>query len=625
MDYGFLNPIISSYMGSGERVFTPLDPIDRTTVGRANLKLMRKWLGDVGRIGVMILLLDLALGVAQPWLEAVHDARPTYVDARYAEHLMQLAEIHLLETSEDLRRRRKTRKHVRCWSGYFAVPKTDVTSRAIFSGGRVSSLCPPPPNVNLMTQPEVLWHIRDMLSRTKGRLHFVECDLRHWFHQIELHQSVRMLFGLQLKDKTWYTWRTAPMGWSWSPSIAQACGWMCLLFQRDTAKEPLFDMTTAQEEGAGLPKFFRTVNKKAIAMVYYDNLLVVSTDANEATRLKATIEKNAKALNVEIKGVVNSSINQVIYLGMDIIIKPTEAGQAEVMVRPSKIEKWAESRLEAEDSCRHYASFVGRAMFMASLVHPNLQLSSIGQRAVKLARCIGKQASRRPWSAVIQQPTGLKALWDDVMRCREGHFACLQRVAAAGTYQRIMATDASTPGYGVTILDSQGRLIESKGGKWGEKKHDLLKADLESHIFYKELRAALYGLTFVPEGQKVLLVVDNAAVAWVLRNGFSRTESANQLLDTYRHLLERIYDVCLVVSADNPADCPSRGVPMEAQRVENLNHAITSHLAGARWASQRNEVDKWVAYRHDEPPEIDGLGPDDDEKEEIFEESLPSV
>jgi hypothetical protein len=142
MDYGFLNPIISSYMGSGERVFTPLDPIDRTTVGRANLKLMRKWLGDVGRIGVMILLLDLALGVAQPWLEAIHDARPTYVDARYAEHLKQLAEIHLLETSEDLRRRRKSRKHVRCYSGYFAVPKTDETSRAIFSGGRVSSLCP---------------------------------------------------------------------------------------------------------------------------------------------------------------------------------------------------------------------------------------------------------------------------------------------------------------------------------------------------------------------------------------------------------------------------------------------------------------------------------------------------
>jgi hypothetical protein len=138
---------------------------------------------------------------------------------------------------------------------------------------------------------------------------------------------------------------------------------------------------------------------------------------------------------------------------MAIVIKSNEGSPAEVMVRPSKIEKWAESKLEAEDSCRHYA--------------PNLQLSSIGGRAVKLARCIGKQASRRSRNAVIQQP-GLKALWNDLMSCREGHFACLPRVTAAGTYQRIMATDASTPG--VTILGSQGWLIGSKGGEWGEKR-----------------------------------------------------------------------------------------------------------------------------------------------------------
>jgi hypothetical protein len=152
---------------------------------------------------------------------------------------------------------------------------------------------------------------------------------------------------------------------------------------------------------------------------------------------------------------------------MAIVIKSNEGSPAEVMVRPSKIEKWAESKLEAEDSCRHYAPFVGRAMFMASLEHPNLQLSSIGGRAVKLARCIGKQASRRSRNAVIQQPV-LKALWNDLMSCREGHFACLPRVTAAGTYQRIMATDASTPG--VTILGSQGWLIGSKGGEWGEKR-----------------------------------------------------------------------------------------------------------------------------------------------------------
>jgi hypothetical protein len=59
------------------------------------------------------------------------------------------------------------------------------------------------------------------------------------------------------------------MGWSFPhPSRKPAVGCV-LLFQRDTEDEPLFDMTAAQEEGAGLPKFFMTVNKKAIAVVYY--------------------------------------------------------------------------------------------------------------------------------------------------------------------------------------------------------------------------------------------------------------------------------------------------------------------------------------------------------------------
>jgi hypothetical protein len=45
------------------------------------------------------------------------------------------------------------------------------------------------------------------------------------------------------------------MGWSFHhPSRKPAVGCV-LLFQRDTEDEPLFDMTAAQEEGAGLPKF----------------------------------------------------------------------------------------------------------------------------------------------------------------------------------------------------------------------------------------------------------------------------------------------------------------------------------------------------------------------------------
>jgi hypothetical protein len=91
--------------------------------------------------------------------------------------------------------------------------------------------------------------------------------------------------------------------------------------------------------------------------------------------------------------------------------------------------------------------------------------------------------------------------------------------------------------------------------------------------------------TTVPESHRPRLAADATPVqespvdATGSVNGLS--ECANHLLDKHRHLLERTYDVCLVVSADNPADCPSRGEPMEAQRIVNLNHAIASHCAGA--------------------------------------------
>jgi hypothetical protein len=174
--------------------------------------------------------------------------------------------------------------------------------------------------------------------------------------------------------------------------------------------------------------------------------LVISTDANEAARMKAAIVKNATALDVEIKGVGNHTIDKVAYLVVDIIIQRSETDLAAVMVRPSKIERWSESKLEDEDSCRRYASFAGRAVFMASLVHPNLQLSSIGQRAVKLAWHIGKQASKRVWGAVIPRPPGLKALWNDVLSCREGHFVCSQRVATSGTFQSCQTVRAACCG-----------------------------------------------------------------------------------------------------------------------------------------------------------------------------------
>jgi hypothetical protein len=78
----------------------------------------------------------------------------------------------------------------------------------------------------------------------------------------------------------------------------------------------------------------------------------------------------------------------------------------------------------------------------------------------------------------------------------------------------------------------------------GGKTHDLLKADTESHIFYKDASRRAYG-----------------------GSACEKPQSRNHIP-------------------------PCRGTL-----------GVAKERSG-----------KWVAYRHDEPPEIDGLGPDDDER-----------
>jgi hypothetical protein len=65
-------------------------------------------------------------------------------------------------------------------------------------------------------------------------------DFRHWFHQIPAPSWMRRLFGLRGPDGTEHQWQSIPMGWSWSPLIAQACAWTVLAFL-EADEAPLLD------------------------------------------------------------------------------------------------------------------------------------------------------------------------------------------------------------------------------------------------------------------------------------------------------------------------------------------------------------------------------------------------
>ena len=614
MDYATLNPILAGYMCQGSRVYTDLDPIDKTTVGRASIRKMWLW-ASAAKVLLISTLLDLALSGQAPWLVAARDDKQVFVSPRYAHHMDYLDEVGLLE--EVGRGKKRTRKDLRWYSSYFAVEKTSVTSRSIFNGHRLSLACPAPPNVNLLTPPDVLRLISMMMARGKD-LHFIEADFRHWFHQIPVADKLSNLFGLQLKQPgKSFCWRCLPMGWSWSPAIAQAAGWTCLLFT-EKDQSPIFQTQVLEQKESGLPRWVTSISGNSVALVYYDNLLVVSTDLNESKRIGARLRQNVgeKLLNVEIKGDFNASCNAVRYLGMDILIR-RENGDLVLAVRPVKLDKWRQKTIEEDDSCRNHASIVGKILFYASLLNPNLQCSELGQQGIRLARHVGKEACLGGWERHIASPPGMKDLWERILQEASNY----QLVASRRKVNRdqanvILATDASMAGWGVNVLDKNCVTVQSiQGKKWTDAPPgaSVLRSPAEEHIFYKELRACLYGLTQLSDGSRAVVVVDNAAVAWVLRNGFSKSELGNRLLHEHHKYLDRIHDICLVVTKDNPADCASRADDKDfADRLAKLAAALEKHNLGYRWASHRDEHD-WSARLHDEPADKI-FGPDEEEE-----------
>ena len=126
------------------------------------------------------------------------------------------------------------------FAAYFAVPKTDSSARSIFNGKTLSKeYYHVPPSVQLPDFAELLKIICRGFRNAK-RIFLLSGDWRHWFHQICLHPSIARFFGLTMKipsePEEWEQGMKVPeptkdsrraclpMGWSWSPLLAQSIG-----------------------------------------------------------------------------------------------------------------------------------------------------------------------------------------------------------------------------------------------------------------------------------------------------------------------------------------------------------------------------------------------------------------
>ena len=114
--------------------------------------------------------------------------------------------------------------------------------------------------------------------------------------------------------------------------------------------------------------------------------------------------------------------------------------------------------------------------------------------------------------------------------------------------------------------------------------------------------SATESVAYIPKAlrcqKRVTLVVDNATLAFTLRNRVTSSVIAMNILDENWELLSFINDVVLMVSEDNPADCPSRRCLNDLDvRIKRMRLSMEAYAQGWQWASQKapDWIGQWSA------------------------------
>jgi hypothetical protein len=581
----------------------PLDPIDPSIVGCVKLKDLRRAL-ERGHLRKSRLaeVVDALLWTTSAedrqranergweWIETVQMPRKSVgISKRYEEHVVQLERCGILRPVE--------RGEIRYLSGYFAVDKGPNASRAIFSGRGISELSPVPPPVNLLAHRKLVEVIKNHLEKHK-RTHAILGDLRHWFHQIPVGTYVGRLFGLRLNDRT-FRWRTLPMGWAWSPYMAQSLCWAALIHRESPEEKKLFNDDAFVDPKGSLP-FYVTTPSEGIAMVYYDNYIILTPCENERKAIEARLRRNFEILGIRVKEQCVVSPEDFCTEGMDYLgihfqgISDNNPRKVNgVKWWASGLRDWQKSREEiAERSgmdIRQAASLVGQCIFNLQLGDLGLSGGPLGLRILNLARQVSRLGFQSQWRGDVNGELGRELIHVHEVMCQL-HSTWESRFDAPAMKGQkteiVVASDASLKGYGwvIGVRDK----ITGKIQRLDQFNVERIWEEEEKgqHIYLYELRAIAQALEtargMYPEGE-IHLVTDNSAVYFSMGNRFSMNEAASAIL---RNVDPEGWRISLVVSQDNPADCCSRGSYRDLDaRWRRLEEALATEDKGYRSAS----------------------------------------
>lgn len=518
--------------------------------------------------------------------------RITWTPRRYRHHFEQLKDFGILEPSSD---------QPLYTSGYFSIPKENGSARAIFNGSKLSTHFPPPPPVNIMSQRDILHKIAahvfpdrdhsqavEKVEPLPSAFYVIHGDFRHWFHQLPSESGLSRYFGVACAGIK-YLWKTLPMGWSWSPYIAQAAAWTLIV--RDC--DDLLDLTPLEKD-EGLPFFIRTKGHGFIT-VYYDNYIFVTSDEKEAVELNKRFLSNCRDWNAVIKehqflrispGVTKNSSSDALfqessifrYLGLEIKLIPDNLLWR---VSPNRVEL-LERTIPLVMSPRVLAQYIGKIISVRLLESQPLGASRSVCDVINLLRATIRIGSTKGWDSerITLSTTDFQVLsqeWDTFL---QNPWRCSILPSFQWSKWITLATDASDWGWGMVLIDENGNVLKQYKKNWDDNERKL-------HIFIREMLAVERSLTKIQSMHnvndcKINLVVDNTAVAAAVKRGYSSNDRAMHSLRSVILPLHHRLRIITVISEHNVADGPSRNKPYKQETLTHTVNAIKEYIEGRR-------------------------------------------
>ena len=580
-----------------------------------------------------LMILEILVGCSAKWLVNVVDILRNTARVKDVVHTARapheitssvLWEDTLTDMLLNMKMFKWAGKDRRAWGRFFLVPKADGSGRAVLDLAAFSKMCFRPPPVNL---PGISGLLR-RIGRWRWKTGYGwSVDLRHYFFQIPVGDHLADFFTVRCRRKGGpvFQSKVLPMGWSWSPHIAQCLAWGMVL--GDLPKSLKVMVKEEQWAGETPPAFVPLYNGEGeevgVIVVWYDNFLVLGEDKEVVEAWKAHIEGRARRCNAQWKTAEEKRqvVESVEFLGLRFTHSPEGWKWQHVDTK-----KW-EDLIPQSATRRFFARIVGVIMWDATVSGRG---AGADFKCVEVLRKVSAGIKdRSAWGDVVtltsEEVEALQQKMDAIHATdANGETAWFKGAVTGGKGFVWMASDASDSTMAVVHLAAEGaRLVVDP---WSEPP----KA---RHIYFKEMEAARAAVVWACAnfpGHVVVLATDNMAVFWAIKRGYTQVKGAQDDVQRINAALFEAgcdLEAVLVPGKWNVADQPSRGVDLCPENERHTRRMIQEALSGKSrvlcdWSRKLGESKeekerkvwgwRWAPGMEDEALAADGLGEGDE-------------